>query len=397
MATALRTSRIDSLPQPTLEVSIVMPCLDEAETLAACVSKAQSALRESGLAGEVIVADNGSSDGSQQIALDLGARVVPVSARGYGAALNGGISAAVGRYVVMADADDSYNFADVPRFVAKLRDGYDLVMGNRFRGGIAPGAMPFLHRYLGNPALTMIGRVIFGSPCGDFHCGMRGFSREAFERLALRTTGMEFASEMVLKATLLKMRIAEVPTTLAKDGRSRPPHLRTWRDGWRHLRFMLLYSPRWLFLYPGLLLMAVGLAVSTWLLPGPRMVNGVIIDVHTLLYAAVAILLGFQAVSLAIFAKMFGTSAGLLPADPRVERLARWINFETGLIAGGMLILGGLVGSGYAVHTWSARHFGPLEASVTLRMIVPAVLALTLGFQLILTSFFVSVLSMGRK
>lgn len=397
MATAIRTSGNVPLQHPTLEVSIVMPCLNEAETLGVCIQKAQRALRESGLAGEVIVADNGSTDGSQQIASDLGARVVNVSARGYGAALTGGISAALGRYVVMADADDSYNFADVPRFVAKLQEGYDLVMGNRFRGGIAPGAMPFLHKYLGNPVLTFIGRVIFGSPCGDFHCGMRGFSRDAFARLALRTTGMEFASEMVLKATLLQMRIAEVPTTLSKDGRTRPPHLRTWRDGWRHLRFMLLYSPRWLFLYPGLLLMAIGLAVGAWLLPGPRTVNGVTIDVHTLLYAAIAVLLGFQAVSFAVFAKMFGTSAGLLPSDPRVERLTRWVNFETGLIAGGLLVLAGLGGSLYAVHSWSARHFGPLEASVTLRMIVPAALALTLGFQIILTSFFVSVLSMGRS
>lgn len=397
MATAIRTSTSSPIEHPTLEVSVVMPCLNEAETLAACIEKAQRALRESGLAGEVIVADNGSTDGSQQIAESLSARVVNVSARGYGAALNGGISAALGRYVVMADADDSYNFADVPRFVAKLREGYDLVMGNRFRGGIAPGAMPFLHKYLGNPVLTMIGRVFFGSPCGDFHCGMRGFTREAFVRLGLRTTGMEFASEMVLKATLLNMRIAEVPTTLAKDGRSRPPHLRTWRDGWRHLRFMLLYSPRWLFLYPGIALMALGTAVGAWLLPGPRTVNGVTIDVHTLLYAAVAILLGFQAVSLAVFAKVFGTTAGLLPPDERVERLMKWLNFETGLIAGGLLIVAGLAASGYAVQTWSAADFGPLNASITLRMIVPAVLALTLGFQLILTSFFLSLLGMGRR
>jgi len=397
MATAIRTSGSLPLEHSTLEVSIVMPCLNEAETLAACIEKARRALREGGLNGEVIVADNGSTDGSQEIATRLGARVIVVTARGYGAALTGGITAALGRYVVMADADDSYDFADVPRFVAKLQEGYDLVMGNRFRGRIAPGAMPFLHRYLGNPALTMIGRVIFGSPCGDFHCGMRGFSRQAFERLALRTTGMEFASEMVLKATLLKMRIAEVPTTLSKDGRSRPPHLRTWRDGWRHLRFMLLYSPRWLFLYPGLALMAIGLAVGAWLLPGPRTVNGVTIDVHTLLYAAIAVLLGFQAVSLAVFAKVFGTSAGLLPPDTRVERLTRWVNFETGLLAGGLLVLAGLAGSVYAVHSWSAHDFGPLDASVTLRMIVPAVLALTLGFQVILTSFFLSVLSMGRR
>jgi glycosyltransferase involved in cell wall biosynthesis len=397
MATAIRTS--DSAPSDTatLDVSIVMPCLNEAETLATCIEKAQTALRTSGIAGEVIVADNGSTDGSQQIANDLGARVIHVSSRGYGAALTEGISAALGRYVVMADADDSYNFADVPRFVAKLREGYDLVMGNRFLGGIAPGAMPFLHRHLGNPALTAIGRAIFGSPCGDFHCGMRGFTREAFEKLALRTSGMEFASEMVLKATLLKMRIAEVPTTLSKDGRSRPPHLRTWRDGWRHLRFMLLYSPRWLFLYPGIGLMALGIGVGAWLLPGPRTVNGVTIDVHTLLYAAIAVLLGFQAVSLAVFAKVFGTTTGLLPPDPRIQWLLRWLNFETGLIGGGALVLAGLAGSAYAVHSWSARDFGPLEASVTLRMIVPAVLALTLGFQLILTSFFLSVLSMGRR
>src|SRR6266487_2781972 len=285
------------MAETSIEFSIVMPCLKEAETLATCIQKAKRSLEENNVEGEIIIADNGSTDGSQEIAEQHGARVIDVQARGYGSALMGGIAAARGKYIIMGDADDSYDFSTLEPFVEKLRAGYDLVMGNRFKGGVKAGAMPALHRYLGNPVLTAIGRVFFHSPCGDFHCGLRGFAKDAVLRLDLRTTGMEFASEMIVKATLHKLQITEVPTTLSPDGRSRPPHLRSWRDGWRHLRFLLLYSPRWLFFYPGALLMAAGIALCGWLLPGPRHVSSVTLDVHTLLYAAAAIVIGFQAVN----------------------------------------------------------------------------------------------------
>lgn len=380
-----------------LEVSIVMPCLNEVETLATCIVKAQQALRENKIHGEVIVADNGSTDGSQAIATRLGARLVPVAARGYGHALMGGIAAAQGRFIIMGDADDSYDFTAIMPFLTKLREGYDLVMGNRFTGGIQPGAMPLLHQYLGNPVLTRIGRLFFHSPVGDFHCGLRGFRTSSVLAMDLHATGMEFASEMVVKATLLHMRIAEVPTTLSPDGRSRPPHLRTWRDGWRHLRFLLLYSPRWLFLYPGLLLILLGLGVGAWILPGPRTMGRVTLDIHTLLYAGLAILLGFQAVAFAAFTKIFAISQGLLPEDPQLTKLCRFLNLEGGLALGGMLVLYGLVGSVSALSDWSSRSFGPLEPTRTLRMIAPAILSLALGCQIILASFFLSVLGLRRK
>lgn len=383
-------------PRP-IELSVVMPCLNEAETLGACITKAQRALREAGIEGEVIIADNGSTDGSREIAARLGARVVPVSARGYGNALMGGIAAAGGRYIVMGDADDSYDFGHVPRFIEKLRAGADLVMGNRFRGGIQPKAMPPLHQYFGNPALTRIGRLFFHSPVGDFYCGIRGFRKDAYEKMALRTTGMEFATEMVVKATLLKMRIAEVPTTLSPDGRSRPPHLRTWRDGWRTLRFFLLYSPRWLFLYPGLLLMLAGMGVGLWLLPAPRTLGAVTFDVDTLLYAAIAILLGFQAIAFAVFTKLFAISEGLHPPDSLLDRLFRFVTLEVGLAAGTVLAVAGLAGSFYAVQVWGTHEFGRLDISRTMRLVIPAALALTLGVQTIFASFFLSVLGLKRR
>jgi glycosyltransferase involved in cell wall biosynthesis len=380
-----------------LELSIVMPCLNEAETLAVCIEKAQRSLRELDVQGEVIVADNGSTDGSQDVAASMGARVVRVEARGYGSALMGGISAARGRYIIMGDADDSYDFGNLAPFLDKLRAGFDLVMGNRFKGGVKPGAMPPLHRYLGNPVLTAIGRLFFHSPCGDFHCGLRGFSKAAVERLDLRTTGMEFASEMIVKATLHKMRIAEVATTLAPDGRSRPPHLRSWRDGWRHLRFLLLYSPRWLFFYPGLLLVLMGFVVGAWLLPGQRTVAGINLDIHTLLFAALAIIIGFQAIIFALFTKTFAISEGLLPEDPRFERLSRLINLEGGVIAGGILLLAGLAGAVYALTGWGEHSFGPLDPTRTMRIVIPAVTALTLGCEIVLSSFFLSILGLRRR
>lgn len=384
------------IPETDTELSILMPCLNEAETLAACIRKAQQTLRDLNVSGEVIIADNGSTDGSPEIAERLGARVVHVAEKGYGSALRGGINAARGKYIIMGDADDSYDFTNLGPFLNKLRAGYELVMGNRFQGGIAPSAMPPLHRYLGNPVLTGIGRLFFRSPCGDFHCGLRGFSKAAIESLDLRTSGMEFASEQVVKASLRKLRITEVPTTLSIDGRSRPPHLRSWRDGWRHLRFLLLYSPRWLFLYPGLLLMLLGALASGWLLVGPRVVEGITFDVHTLLYAALAIIVGYQTVNFAVFTKIFGITEGLLPEDPRLTRLFRYITLETGLIAGGLLFVGGLGLSIYALSSWEAQSFGPLDPSRTLRLVIPASVLIMLGLQTILTSFFLSILGLKR-
>jgi glycosyltransferase involved in cell wall biosynthesis len=387
----------DDAEASSLELSVVMPCLNEAETLGVCIEKARAALDAHGIAGEILVADNGSTDGSQEIAARMGARVVAVATKGYGAALLGGINAARGRFIIMGDADDSYDFTNLLPFVERLRDGYELVMGNRFQGGIAEGAMPPLHRYLGNPVLTGIGRLFFRSPCSDFHCGLRGFSKEAVLRLDLHTTGMEFASEMVVKATLHKLRMTEVPTTLSPDGRSRAPHLRSWRDGWRHLRFLLLYSPRWLFLYPGALLMLAGLAVMLWLVPAPRRVGNVTLDIHTMLYAALAMVIGFQAVTFAVFTKVFAISEGLLPEDARLQKLFRVVTLETGLIVGALLLLAGLAGSIYAYLYWDARSFGPLNPTLTLRFVIPSVTALTLGCQIVLSSFFLSVLGLRRK
>jgi glycosyltransferase involved in cell wall biosynthesis len=380
-----------------LELSIVMPCLNEAETLGRCIGKARRSLDELGIEGEIVVADNGSTDGSDALAASMGARVVRVEARGYGNALMAGIIAARGTYVIMGDADDSYDFSNLSPFVEKLREGYALVMGNRFKGGIKPGAMPPLHRYLGNPVLTTIGRLFFKSQCGDFHCGLRGFNRTAIMKLDLRTTGMEFASEMVVKATLHNLSIGEVPTVLSPDGRSRPPHLRSWRDGWRHLRFLLLYSPRWLFFYPGALLMLAGLVIGLWLLPGERIVAGVHFDIHTLLFAALAIIIGFQAVNFAVFTLVFAISEGLLPEDARLSRALRILSLEEGLIVGALLLLVGIGGAIYALGGWGARSFGPLDPTRTMRIVIPSVTALTLGVEIILSSFFLIILGMKRR
>ncbi len=380
-----------------VEVSIVMPCLNEAESLGVCIEKARATLQELEISWEVVVADNGSSDGSQAIARGLGARVVDVETKGYGSALLGGINAACGEFIVMGDADDSYDFSAIGPFVERLRQGYDLVMGNRFAGGIRPGAMPALHRYLGNPVLSRVGRLFFRSSVGDFHCGLRGFRKTAIERLDLRTTGMEFASEMIVKATLMDLRITEVPTTLSPARRTRQPHLRTWRDGWRHLRFLLLYSPRWLFLYPGAFLMLAGVVVGAWLIPGPRRIGSVGFDVHTLLYAAGAIIIGFQSVVFAFFTKIFAISEGLLPEDPRLTKAFKYITLETGLAAGSLLVVAGLGGSVYAFLHWSLGSFGPLDTTRTLRIVIPSLTALMLGSEVILSSFFLSVLGMGRR
>jgi len=390
-------TRVTQVEPPELELSVVMPCLNEAATLETCIVKAIRTLREHNVRGEVLVADNGSTDGCPKIAARSGARVVHIEQKGYGSCLLGGISAARGKYIIMGDADDSYDFTQLMPFLQKLRDGHDLVMGNRFQGGIEPGAMPPLHRYLGNPMLTGIGRLFFRSLAGDFHCGLRGFSKDAVEKMDLRTTGMEFASEMVVKATLQGMKVGEVPTTLSPDGRSRPSHLHSWQDGWRHLRFLLLYSPRWLFLYPGSLLMLAGLAVSSYLLPGPRTVGGVTFDVHTLLYSAAAILLGFQAVTFAVFTNMFAITEGLRPEDPQLNRLFPFITLEAGLVVGTVLVLAGLGASVLAISDWESVSFGPLDPTRTLRLVIPAATALTLGLQIVFTSFFLSVLGMARR
>jgi hypothetical protein len=374
-----------------------MPCLNEAETVERCIRKAQDYLERNGIAGEVVVGDNGSTDGSAELALRCGARVVVVSERGYGAALYGATQAARGRYIIMGDADDSYDFSDLGPFLERLRAGDDLVMGNRFRGGIRPGAMPWRNRWLGNPALSALGRLFFRSPSGDFHCGLRGFSRAAFLRMDLRSTGMEYATEMVVKATLLGMRIRETPVALRPAGRSRPPHLRPWRDGWRHLRFMLLYSPRWLFLYPGVLLMLGGLGFGAWLWTGPKPFLGAGLDVHALLYAAMAVLIGFQAAAFAAFTRIFAVQEGLMPPTPKLERLLRLVRLETGLAAGGCLVLVGLAGAAAALWGWRERNFGALDPSQMLRLVIPSVLALTLGFEVLLVSFFLSALGLNLR
>jgi glycosyltransferase involved in cell wall biosynthesis len=382
---------------PTPELTVLMPCLNEAETLRVCIEKALSFLSRAGVAGEVIIADNGSTDGSQEIARAAGARVVAVPVKGYGSALSAGIEAAEGRYVIMGDADDSYDFAHLDAFLAELRQGADLVMGNRFAGGIEDGAMPPLHRYLGNPVLSLVGRVFFHTKIRDFHCGLRGFSRQKMLDLNLHTTGMEFASEVVVRSVLAGYRIVEVPTTLSRDGRSRPPHLRSWRDGWRHLRFLLLYSPRWLFLVPGLVLAGLGAVISLLLLVTPVTIGSVTFDIGTLLYANAALVVGVQAVSFALLTKVYAMEEGFLPRDPRMDRMASWFGLEMGLLAGGALILLGVLAAVLSLNFWIDSDFGRLNAADTVRVVVPAVVGFVLGGQVCLNSFFLSILGLGRR
>jgi len=398
MKVAQRAPRqADLAVHQAVEVSIVMPCLDEAETLAACIRKARQAIEEHGLSAEIVVADNGSTDGSQVIARELGARVVEVVRKGYGSALIGGIDAARGRFVIMGDADDSYDFTAITPLVGKLREGFDLVVGNRFAGGIEPGAMPWSHRWVGNPVLTWISRVFFHTPVGDMHCGLRGFRKDAYERMRLRASGMEFASEMVIKASLQRMKIAEVPVTLSPDGRSRPPHLRTWRDGWRHLRFMLLFSPRWLFLYPGLALFVASMAVGAWLETGPINIGHVRFDIHTLLLAAFGCLIGYQLVVFAVFTKVFAMQQGFHPPNATYRAIFRYVKLETGLALGGVMFLAGTVGLVIAVLSWGAVGFGALDPRATMREVIPAALLLTLGVQTVFASFFLSILGIDDQ
>jgi glycosyltransferase involved in cell wall biosynthesis len=376
------------------ELTILMPCLDEAATIGRCIAKARGFLEGAGIDGEVLIADNGSQDGSRALAEGAGARVIDVAKRGYGAALAGGIAAARGRYIIMGDADDSYDFSHLDGFVARLREGYPLVMGNRFRGGIRQGAMPFLHRYVGNPVLSFVGRLLFRTPVGDFHCGLRGFDREAVRSLQLRTTGMEFASELVVKASLAGWRIAEVPTTLSPDGRGRPPHLRTWRDGWRHLRFLLLFSPRWLFLYPGLALLAAGVGLTSALYLTPLHFLGAGLDIHSMLYASASALLGLQLCLFALFARVSAQNAGLLARRPSLDKLLRALTLERGLLLGLGIAMGGLLWSAAAFWQWRETGFGALDPRVVMRDTIPATTLMVGGMEIMLASFLLSVLSL---
>ncbi len=377
-----------------VELSVVMPCLNESKTLSVCIGKALGFFDAAGVAGEVIVADNGSTDGSIKIAEDLGVRVVPVSERGYGQALKTGIEAARGRYIIMGDADDSYDFSELYPFLDKLRAGDDLVMGNRFAGGIRDGAMPALHRYFGNPLLTGIGRLLFKSGCKDFYCGLRGFSRESYERMRPKSGGMEFALEMLVRATMFGLKVSEVPTTLSPDAPGRAPHLRTWRDGWRSLRFFMLFSPRWLFWYPGLILMASGFLLGLWLMPGSKTVDGVTLDVHTLLYAATAVTLGYQSILFAVCAKVHAVNTGLHPPSAKFAWAGDRSMLEAGLLIGGLLVCTGVVLGLLAVSGWSGRSFGDLDPSSTMRLVIPSALAMMMGVQTVFAGCFLGLLGM---
>ena len=388
----------ETRPEDPIEVSFVMPCLDEAETLEACIAAARRCAAEYGLHAEVIVADNGSSDGSQAIAERAGARVVPVPERGYGAALMGGFDAARGRYLVMGDADQSYDFGEAFPMIEKLRAGADLVIGSRFKGRIEKGAMPWSHRWIGNPVLSLIGRVLFRSEISDFHCGLRAFTRDAYERLGLRTTGMEFASELIVKASARRLRIEEVPITLHPDGRSRPPHLRTWRDGWRHLRFMLTLSPRYTLFLPGLILMLVGGALLGRLYAGPLPVGSVTLDIHSMLLASLLVIVGYQAVTTAIAARIFAVSEEIGPSSRWwMEGAYRTFSLERGLVAGAALALAGVGFIAFALKGWVEAGFGPLEPAVTMRPVSIGATLVALGVQTLLMSFLYSMLGIRRR
>lgn len=380
-----------------IKLTILMPCLNEAETLATCISKAKSFLDSNLIEGEIIVADNGSSDGSQKIAKDAGAKVISVKEKGYGSALMGGIHSASYDYIIMGDADDSYDFTSLEPFVTALQNGADLVMGNRFKGGIMPGAMPFLHRYLGNPVLSWLARLFFNSSIGDFHCGLRGFKKQSMLSLNLQTTGMEFASEMVVKATLNELRIEEVPTTLSPDGRTRPPHLRTWSDGWRHLKFLLLYSPRWLFLYPGIFLIIFGVLFSSFLLSGPLTVGNITLDINTLLYACLLVIVGVQSIIFSVFSYVFGINSNLLPRDRFTDYLVQAMRLERGIVFSLLMILLGFASSFGALLYWEKNYFGNIDPSFSMRLAIPGAILFTLGFQIFFASFFIDLLNTKIK
>ena len=390
----LATQRVADVSAGAADVSVVIPCLNEANSLGVCIEKALKAFQDAGLSGEVVVADNGSTDGSVEIAEKSGARVIPVAQRGYGSALKAGIRAARGAFIVMGDADDSYDFSEVPRFVEQWRKGSEVVMGNRFAGEIKPGAMPWHHKYIGNPGLTTLLNLLFRSGIGDSHCGMRGFTRDVFERMDLRSSGMEFASEFVIKAAQIGARTSEIPITLWKDKRGRPPHLRSFRDGWRHLRFMLLYAPNWLFLLPGGLLMAMGLALVLWLLPGPRTIfHNVVLDVHTMIFGVIFTLLGAQILSIGAFAKVFSYAERFDRNTVSLKRVLKRVSLEKGLLLGGLLFAAGFAGCAYIAWQWAASGFGPLAQ---VRGVLFWSMWLFLGVQITFSSFFLSMLGISR-
>lgn len=380
-----------------IELSVVMPCLNEAETLEKCILKARAFFENANIDGEIIVSDNGSTDGSQEIAARNGARLVHARTRGYGAALHEGINIARGKYVIMGDADDSYDFSDLMPFLMELRNGCDLVMGNRFKGGIKKGAMPFIHRYLGNPVLSFTGRLFFHIKIRDFHCGLRGFTKKAYDRMNLHTTGMEFASEMVVKAALNKMIIAEVPTTLSPDGRSHPSHLRTWHDGWRHLRFLLMFSPRWLFLYPGLFIILVSILLGSLLIVRPVEIEGVVLDIHTLIVASFALLVGVQMVFFHLFVRIYSIVSGLIPTDRHFEKLLRYFTLERGLLVGIVIVITGAVLMIINFISWGSTGFSDLEPTYFVRRILSGILPFALGIQIITFSFIFSILGIREK
>ncbi|MCL2009736.1 MAG: glycosyltransferase family 2 protein [Synergistaceae bacterium] len=378
----------------SVELTILMPCLNESETLEACINKALAFLKKRSVAGEVIVADNGSSDGSQEIARKSGARVVNVPERGYGAALRHGSEEARGKYVIMGDADDSYDFSALELFLERLRAGDDLVMGNRFKGGIAKGAMPPLHRYLGNPVLSFIGRLFFKSPVRDFHCGLRGYNAQRIRELDLRTTGMEYASEMVVQATLRGYKISEVPTTLSPDGRSRPPHLRSWRDGWRHLKFLLMHSPDWLFFYPGIFFIAVGLFFSVSLGFGPVMAFGVSFDVSTMLYSVGAVIVGVNLTLFSAYTKIYAAQSRFIPSVPKPFN---FFNTEKCVILGMILSILGMSLVGLSVFLWKRESFGELNPARFMRLTIPAMGCLVVGVQIMFAGFFLDILRIEKR
>ncbi|WP_291325200.1 glycosyltransferase family 2 protein [Desulfovibrio sp. UCD-KL4C] len=379
-----------------LELTILMPCLNEAETIAICIKKAQDYLSRSGVSGEVLIGDNGSTDGSQQIAVDHGARVVSVKEKGYGAALLGGISEAKGKYVIMGDADDSYDFSNLTPFVESLRSGNQLVMGNRFRGGIAPGAMPFLHKYLGNPVLSFIGKLFFNIPCGDFHCGLRGFDRKAIISLDLHTSGMEFASEMVVRAALQKLRIDEVPTTLSPDGRTRPPHLKTWRDGWRHLCFLFMYTPKWLFIYPAVILFALGLSIVGLLYNGPLNIGSVSFENNTFIMGCLFVLISTQSLSLGLLVRRYATEQGFLP-NSRYKKWLDKITLEKAALVGLCIFAIGLVLCLWCVLQWFAVGLGDLPSSTVGRQLILGFTLLAIGLQSFQTAFVGGIISVPNS
>jgi len=397
MSAAPRTAAVRVGEAAGLELTVLMPCLNEAETVGACVRKARSFLDRTGIAGEVLVADNGSTDGSLELASAAGARVVRITRKGYGSALLGGIEAARGRYVIMADSDDSYDFSRLDDFVAQLRAGATMVIGHRFRGGIRPGAMPLLHRYLGNPVLSFVGRLFFSSRIGDFHCGLRGVQRDAALSLGLSSPGMEFASEMIVKATLARWRVAEVPTVLSPAGRSRRPHLRSWRDGWRHLRFLLLMSPRWLMLYPGAFLIAAGTAAELLILRGPIVIDGVGFDIHTMLYAAGATVLGVQLVLFSLVARTVGVLKNLLPMTPSLARFLRIFTLERGIVLGLTLGLGGIALATYSVLSWAHQQLAALDPVTMMRVAIPSVTLMLGGAEVVFASFLLSLIDVFER